>query len=30
MIDGGMLQDATQMKLDVLSSMNFITEAWKF
>jgi hypothetical protein len=24
---GGMLQDATQMKLDVLSAMHFITEA---
>jgi hypothetical protein len=27
MIDGGLLQDAMQMKLDVLSAMLFIVEA---
>jgi hypothetical protein len=29
MTDGGLLQDATQMKLDVLSAMQFIAEAWR-
>jgi hypothetical protein len=27
--DWGLLQDAAQMKLDVLSAMHFITEAWR-
>jgi hypothetical protein len=26
--DGGLLQDATQMKLNVLSAMHFIAEPW--
>jgi hypothetical protein len=30
MIDGGLLQHATQMKLDVLSAVHFIAEAWRF
>jgi hypothetical protein len=29
MIHGGMFQDATQMKPDVLSGMHFIAEAWR-
>jgi hypothetical protein len=29
MIEGGLLQDATQMKLYVLSAKHFITEAWR-
>jgi hypothetical protein len=29
MIEGGLLQDATQMKLDVLSAMHFTAEALK-
>jgi hypothetical protein len=28
MTDGGLLKDATQMKLDVLSAMHFTAEAW--
>jgi hypothetical protein len=28
--DGGLLQDATQMKPDVLSAMNLIADAWRF
>jgi hypothetical protein len=28
--DGGLLQDATHMKLDVLSAMHFNAEAWRF
>jgi hypothetical protein len=28
MTDGGLGQDAAQMKLDVLSAMHFIAEAW--
>jgi hypothetical protein len=28
-IDGGLLQDVTQMKLDVFSAMHFIAEAWR-
>jgi hypothetical protein len=28
MTDGGLLQDTIQMKLDVLSTMHFIAEAW--
>jgi hypothetical protein len=27
-VDGVLLQDATQMKLDMLSAMHFIAEAW--
>jgi hypothetical protein len=29
MIDGGLLQDATQMKLGVLSALHFIAETWR-
>jgi hypothetical protein len=29
MVDGGLLQDATKMKLSVLHAMNFIAEAWR-
>jgi hypothetical protein len=29
MINGGLLQEATQMKLDALSAMHFIAEAWR-
>jgi hypothetical protein len=29
MIDGGLLQDATQMKLQVLSAMHFIAGVWR-
>jgi hypothetical protein len=29
MIDGGLFQDAAQKKLDVLSAMHFIAEAWR-
>jgi hypothetical protein len=29
MIDGGLLQNATQTKLDVLSAVDFIAEAWR-
>jgi hypothetical protein len=29
MIDRGLLQDATQMKLDALSATHFIAEAWR-
>jgi hypothetical protein len=29
MIDEGLIHDATQLKLDVLSTMYFIAEAWK-
>jgi hypothetical protein len=29
MIDGGLLQDVTQTKLDVLFAMHFIAEAWR-
>jgi hypothetical protein len=29
MIDGGLLQDAKQMKLDVLFAVHFIAEAWR-
>jgi hypothetical protein len=29
MVNGGLFQDATQMKLDALSAMNFIVEAWR-
>jgi hypothetical protein len=29
MIDEGLLQDASQMKLDVLSAMHFIVETWR-
>jgi hypothetical protein len=29
MTDVGLLQDTTQMKLDVLSAMHFIAEAWR-
>jgi hypothetical protein len=28
-IDGGLLQDTTQMKLDVLSAMHLIAEPWR-
>jgi hypothetical protein len=30
MTDGGLLQDATHMKVDVLSAMHFIVKAWRF
>jgi hypothetical protein len=30
MTDGGLLHDSTQLKLDVLSAVHFITEAWIF
>jgi hypothetical protein len=29
MIDGGLLEDATQMNLDVLSALDIIAEAWR-
>jgi hypothetical protein len=29
MTDEGLLQDASQMKLDVLSALNSIAETWK-
>jgi hypothetical protein len=29
MMDEGLLQDVTQMKLDVLSAMHFLAEAWR-
>jgi hypothetical protein len=29
MVDGRLLQDAAQMKLDVLSAIHFIAEAWR-
>jgi hypothetical protein len=28
-IDGGLLQDGTQMKLDVLSAVHFVAEVWR-
>jgi hypothetical protein len=29
MLDGGLFQDATQMKLDVFSTVHSIAEAWR-